>query len=145
MIAFHVFNFVANIYLVEIAEFGETLKANYDRVVFGQVTAYILIVLFVFTFAGLIYLQRAISNCISKDYFNARIAGEFKYAGIFLLLSEGFGLIFNVLLFWKSEGNTNFGFLGMDFFMLIIAFSLYVIADAIENRSLMRQDNELAI
>ncbi len=145
MIAFHIFSFVTNIYLTELSEYGENLKAAYDQVVFGQFTPYIHIVLSLFTFIGLIYVQRALSNCIKKGYFNARSASKFRYAALFLLLAGGVGLIFDSIWFWTSEGETTFTSLGMDFFMLIIAFSLYVIADIIENGSLMRKDNELTI
>lgn len=145
MIVFHVFSFVTNIYLVEFSEYGETLKASYDQVIFGQVTPYIHIVLSLLTFGGLVYLQIALYNCIKKGYFNAWSAAKFRIAALYLLLSGGFGLIFDTILVWAAKGDILFGNLGMDFFMLIIAFSLYVIADVIENGSLMRQDNELTI
>ena len=145
MIAFHILSFATNIYLTEISEFGETLRAHYDQVVFGQMTTYIHIALSIFTFTGLIYIQSALSNCINKGCFNVRSAKKFKMAGLFLFFSGGFGLIFDLILFRKSEGDLLFGYLGMGFFMLIIAYSLYIIADVIENGSLMRQDNELTI
>lgn len=145
MIAFHVFSFATNVYLAEFSQFGKMLKAADDQIIFGAATQYIHMVIDLFTFIGLIYIQGALSNCISKGYFNVQSASKFKKAALFLLLSGGFGLIFDMILFWKSEGKTNFGYLGMDFFMLVIAFSLYVIADVIENGSLMQQDNELTI
>lgn len=145
MLAFHVFSIGTNVYLYEISEFGKTLKTNYDQVVFGQATAYIHIALSVLTFIGLIYIKNALSNCIDKGYFNVRSANKFRMAGLFLFFSGGFGLIFDLILFWKSEGEILFGYLGMSFFMLIIAFSLYIIADVIKNGSLMQQDNELTI
>ena len=145
MIAFQVFSFATNFYLLEISEYGETLKASYENVVFGQATPYINILLLTLSFVSLFYVQSALSNCIRNGYFNVRSARKFRYAALFLLLSGGVGLIFDSIWFWTSKGETTFTSLGMDFFMLIISFSLYVIADVIENGSLMQQDNELTI
>lgn len=145
MLAFHIFSFATNFYLLEISEHGETIKAGYKNVVFGQVTPNINILLSILSFVSLLYVQSALSNCIKKGYFNYRSASKFRYAAIFLLLAGGVGLIFDLIWFWTSKGATTFTSLGMDFYMLIIAFSLYVIADVIENGSLMRQDNELTI
>ena len=145
MIAFHVFSFATNIYLAEFSQFSKMLKRANDQIFFGYATPYIHVFLSIFTLIGLIYVQRAISGCIHKGYFNVRSANKFRRAGLFLFLSGGFGLIFDLILFWQSEVGTHFGYLGMGFFMLIIAFSLYIIADVIEHGSLMRQDNELTI
>ena len=145
MIVFHLFSFVTNIYLVEFSDYGETLTANYSQVFFGQATPYIPIILSILTFFGLIYVQRAISICILTGYFNVRSANKFRKAGLFLFLSGGLGMIFDLILFWKSKGATHFGNLGMGLFMLIIAFSLYIIAEVIENGTLLPQDNELNI
>lgn len=145
MIAFHIFSFATNIYINEFSDFGEMLKTVENQIFFGRATPYIHIVLSLFTFIGLIYVQNALSNCIRKGYFNVRSANKFRRAGLFFIFSGGFGLIFDLILFWKSEGKTLFGYLGMDFFMLIIAFSLYIIADVIENGSLMREESDLTI
>ncbi len=145
MILFHIFSFVTNMYLNEVSEYGETLKTAYDRVVFGQLTPYIHITLSLFTFIGLVYVQRALSNCINEGFFNIASVSQFRHAALFLFLSGGFGFIFDAILVWKAEGDMLFGNLGVDFFMLIIAFSLYIIADVIENGSFMRQDSELTI
>lgn len=145
MMAFQILNITTNIYLVEMSDFGETLKAMYEKVVFGQVTPYIQMILSILTFVGLIYVQRAIHNCIKEGYFNSRSISKFKYAAFFLLLTGSLSLSFDLISFWTAEGQPNFTNLGTDFFMLIIAFCLYIIADVIENGSLIRQDNELTI
>lgn len=145
MISFQVFSFGTNIYLSEFSQYGEMLKSVNDQIFLGHATQYVHMLIAMFTFIGLIYIQGALSKCINKGYFNVQSSNKFKKAALFLLLSGGFGLIFDLILFWEFKGGTSFGYLGMDFFMLIIAFSLYVIADVIENGSLMRQDNELTI
>ena len=97
---------------------------------------------------GLFFLQRSLNAIIKNGFFNTMAFSNFKKSGSFFLLA-GFGSIilsavviignsYDILELLSSS-------LGQDILLIIIGFSLFIIADVFENGNILKIENDLTI
>ncbi len=145
LIIIFIINYLTNIYL----EFFENLSGVYEtgsnKYIFGSYTRHTGTIISLFTFIGLFFIQRGLYATIKNGFFNQSSATKFKISGMLFLVSGILSLIFDVLLFSNSQEIalvTNFG---QDLLLILIGFSLYIIADIIINGRILKQENDLTI
>mgnify|MGYP003629343613 CR=1 FL=1 len=129
--------FIAQIYNITMFE-GEF---EYSHYVLGQGVILISII-------ALFFLQRALYSIIKNGFFNKFAHTNFKWAGLFFLLT-GFGsIILNVVIIVRNSYdilellNSN---LGQDLLLIMVGFSLFVIADVVQNGNILKTENDLTI
>lgn len=137
--------FAGNIYISSFTEFGADLNKMDEHLVLGTYTRDIQSVVSLILCFGLIFVHLGLKKVIKKGYFNNESAVNFKRGGLFFLLSGTASLIMESYLYFVTKGVAMLGFIGQDFLILLIGFSLYIVSDVIQNGSLIRQDNELTI
>ncbi len=137
--------FIGNIYISSFTEFGSELNKMDDQLILGSYTRTIQsIVSFIICF-GLFFVHVGLRKVIEKGYFNKLGAENFRRGGLFFLCSGIASLIIEFYLFVATKDVAYLGFMGQDFLILLIGFGLYIVADFIQNGSLIKQDNELTI
>lgn len=137
--------FIGNIYILSFTEFGTDIKEVDEQLVFGSFTSDVHSTLSFILFFGLIFIHLGLKKVIEMGYFNHKSATNFKKGGLFFLISGVASFIIESYFYFVTKSIALLGFIGQDLLILLIGFSLYIIADVIENGSLMRQENELTI
>lgn len=124
------------------------LEELYETLIFGKFNFVIHSVLSLCTIVGLFFLIIALNAVIKKDFFATMATKRFKIAGLFLFI-VGLGQIaFNsTVLIKKTDLKHEIFFMGIEkaFVLIIIAFGLFVVAELIQNGSVLKQENELTI
>ena len=145
LIILFIVNYLTNIYLEFFTNLLVTYETGSNKYIFGSYTRYAGTIISLFTFIGLFFIQRGLYATIKNGFFNQSSASRFKISGMLFLVSGILSLIFNVLLFSNSQEIalvTNFG---QDLLLILIGFSLYIIADIIINGKILKQENDLTI
>jgi hypothetical protein len=145
LIALFILIILVNLYLVEISNYGETLRVAYDQVIFGQWTPYLHLFFNVLVLVALFYIQKGLMVILKDHLFSIESAKQFRSASKVLFITGILGLIFDSILFWNSKGEVDFGYLGQDVLILFIGIILNVISDIISNGSSLKTENELTI
>jgi len=135
----------SNIYLFEISDYRKTLKLSYHKVVFGQYTPYLHLFFSVLVFVASFYIQRGLALILKDNLFNIESANKFRTASYILFVSGALGLIFDSVLFWKSQGITGYGYMGQDILILFIGIIINIVADVIVNGNSLKTENDLTI
>jgi len=139
LILLHTAGFVSNIY---ISEFSAKYKNAFNTdTYFGSYMVYIYLFLRIILIIGLIYIQRGLTIIIRNGFFNKRSSNSLKKAGFFFLISGVLNTIIHLIEYYPL-GNI---YLGQDFLILLIGFSLYIIDDIIDNGNTLKQENDLTI
>lgn len=146
LIILNIISFLTNIYLSiyppSSMDFPDEI---YEKFIFGYYTQFVGLAISIVTFFGLIFSSIGLKSTINSGYFNLLSAKNFKIAGIILVTSGFLSLIFNLIIFFHSKGQTMFGELGQDFLLLLIGFSLIIIADFINKGNQIQLENDLTI
>ncbi len=129
--------FFAQIYNIAVFE-GEF---EYSEYVLGQSVILISII-------GLFFLQRALYSIIKNGFFNNTAYSNLKRAGLFFLM-VGFGsIILNVVIIMRNSYDILellYSNLGQDVLLIIVGFSLFILADVIQNGNILKNENDLTI
>jgi hypothetical protein len=145
LIIIYVLHFSGNIYITFFTELTSQFDDLYKEFIFGSYTQYVSLVLSIITFFGLLFIKSGLGKIIKEGLFNSDSAIQFKMGGKLFLLSGSLSLIFNIMLFYGSIEIALLALMGQDFLFIIIGFSLYIIADILQNGTLLKQENELTI
>lgn len=97
---------------------------------------------------GLFFVQRALSLIIKNGIFNNIAAKKLKNGGLFFLISGLGSILYRIIIFIrKPDPNSEFFFSNVEknFLLIMIGFSIYIMADVIKNGNLLKQENELTI
>ncbi|PWH83741.1 hypothetical protein DIS18_04085 [Algibacter marinivivus] len=97
---------------------------------------------------GLFFKQRALYSIIRKGFFNSTIHANFKKAGLFFLIAGFGGVVFDVVMISKISDRIVellYSNLGKDFLLIMVGFSLFILADIIQNGSNLKLENDLTI
>lgn len=116
-----------------------------EQLIFGSYTKDIQAIFSFVLFFGLIFVHFGLQKVIKQGYFNNKSADDFRRGGLFFLLSGGTSLVMETYLFFATKGVAHIGFMGQDFLILLIGFTLYIVSDFIKNGNLLQQDSELTI
>jgi hypothetical protein len=137
LLVLNILFFIARIYNIAVFE-GEVEYSEYSL---GQSIVLVRII-------GLFFLQRAFYSIIKNDFFNDFSNFNFKRSGLFFLLA-GFGsIILNVIIIIRNSYDAEEFFysnLGQDLLLIVIGFSLFIIADVIQNGNVLKTENDLTI
>ena len=129
--------FIAQIYNITVFEGG----FEYSEYLLGQSIILISIV-------GLFFLQKALYSIIKNGFFNHSAYFNFKRAGLFFLLA-GFGsIILNVVIIVRNPNDVLellHSSLGQNFLLIMVGYSLFIIADVVKNGSILKTENDLTI
>lgn len=145
LIVIYLIHFLGNAYLTYFTEFIEPFKHLYKSSLFGYYTQFIGLAFSVITFIGLLFIKSGLGEIIKGGFFNVNSATKFKTAGKLFLISGFLSLLFSSVLLFRSEEILFLGELGQNFLLMIIGFSLYIIADILQNGNFLKQENELTI
>lgn len=137
--------FVGNIYILNFTEFGASLIKLDDKLILGSSTRIIQSIFSFILFIGLLFVHLGLKKVIEKGYFNEENVKSFRIAGTFFIISGLARLSLEAYLFYATTEIAHLGFMGQDMLIMLIGYSLYIIADITENGSLIQQDNELTI
>ena len=146
LILIYIVHFIGNFYLSFFSDFVKPFDDEmYKDFIFGYYTQFVGLTFSILTFIGLLFIKNGLGVIIKEGFFNLKSATKFKTAGKLLLLSGFLSLMFSIILFYSSRDITLLGVIGQDFFLIVIGFSLYIIADVLQNGNLLKQENELTI
>ncbi|WP_431133415.1 DUF2975 domain-containing protein [Psychroserpens mesophilus] len=146
LIVIYIVHFIGNVYITFFTNFLQPSDSDfYKNFIFGYYTQFVGLIFSIITFIGLLFIKNGLSVIIKEDIFNFKSSIKFKTAGKLLLLSGFLSLIFSMTLFYSSQEITLLAEIGRDFLLMVIGFSLYIVADILQNGSLLRQENELTI
>ena len=145
LIVIYICHFAANFYLTFFTDFIKSYEDLYKGFIFGYYTQFVSIAFSILTFLGLLLIKIGLGSIIKDGLFNFKSATKFKTAGKLFLVSGFLSLVFSVVLFYRSQELALIGEIGQDFLLMVIGFSLYIIADVLQNGSLLKQENELTI
>jgi len=145
LIIIYIIHYLTTVYLEFFTNFLDSYKAVSENFVFGYYTQYVGMIISILTFIGLFFIQKGLSTTIKNGFFNQSNATKFKIAGQLFLVSGVLSLIFEALLFYNSQEITFIPKLGQNLLLIIISYSLFIIADIIIKGSLIKQENDLTI
>ena len=99
---------------------------------------------------GLVYIERGLSYCIKKGYFNNRSIFKFKRGGVFLILSGLISLIMSAIMLFSQTNtilvqnlmNQN---ISKSFLIIVIGLGLVIISDFIKKGNIIQSENDLTI
>ncbi len=120
----------------------------HETLIFGKFNFVIHSILSLCTIAGLFFLVFALNAVIKKDFFVTIATKRFKIAGLFLFMVGLGQIVFNSAVLIKETNLKNeYFFTGIEkaFILIVIAFGLFVVAELIQNGSVLKQENELTI
>ncbi len=141
----YIIHFFGNFYLTFFTDFTDQFEDLYKDFIFGYYTQFISIAFSILTFIGLLFIKNGLGVIIKEGFFNLKSATKFKTGGKLFLISGCLSLIFSIVLTYSSQELILFGVMGQDFLLLVIGFSLYIIADILQNGNQLKQENELTI
>ena len=98
--------------------------------------------------AGLCFLQSALFSIIKKGFFNNNAYNNFKNSGIFFLVAGSGGAIIDIVMIIRTSDNIFellYSNLGSDFLLIMIGFSLFTLADLVQNGNFIKTENDLTI
>ncbi|OBX23531.1 MULTISPECIES: DUF2975 domain-containing protein [Bizionia] len=145
LIIIYVIHFVGNLIIIFLTDYTEQFKdINFDFL-FGNLTQYIIIGISIFTFLGLLFIKKGLTTIIKEGLFNLKSVSKFKTGGKLFLISGVLSFLFDFLIMYDSKSLNLLGNLGQDFLLMVIGFSLYIVADIISNGSLLQEDKNLTI
>ncbi|PYE83110.1 hypothetical protein DFQ11_101541 [Winogradskyella epiphytica] len=145
LIIIYLLYFIGNIAVVFLTDIMEPYGALSKGFLFGNYTQYIVTVLPVFTFLGLLFVKKGLSTIIKEGFFNLKSGMQFKTGGKLFLVSGLLSFLFDFSILYDSKSFNLLGNLGQDFLLMVIGFSLYIVADILQNGSLIQQENDLTI
>lgn len=145
LIGIFVLFFIGNVYVTFFTEFMDQFDHLYDDFIFGYYTQFVSLFFSLISFIGLIYIRKALRITIKNGFFNSKSSEYFINAGKIFLLAGVLGGLLDLALFFRSSGTTGFSFIGQNFLLIILAFTLYIIADIIKNGNELKIDNDLTI
>lgn len=97
---------------------------------------------------GLFFLERALYSVVRNGFFSNTIYSNFRRAGLFFFIA-GFGrAIFDVVIIFRISDRIIellYSNLGQDFLLLMVGFSLFILADIIKNGNILKMENDLTI
>ena len=97
---------------------------------------------------SLFFLQRALYSIIRNGFFNNLTFFNLKKAGLFLLMAGFGGAIFDLVMISRMSDyiiESLYSNLRHDTLLIIVGFNLFILADVIQNGSILKQENELTI
>jgi len=146
LIAIYVLFFIGNIYVEFFSEFMDPYRYLYDDFIFGYYTQQLVLQFFsVLSFIGLIYIRKSLKITLKNGLFNSKSSQNFISAGKYFFISGILGVLFDIAVFFHSDGMTGFASFGQNFLLIILAFVLYIVADIIKNGNDLKIDYELTI
>ncbi|QRM88530.1 DUF2975 domain-containing protein [Lacinutrix sp. WUR7] len=145
LIIIYICYFVGNIYLTFFSDFTDKFRAINKDFFFGYYTQFIIMAFPVFTFIGLLFIKKGLSVIIKEGFFNLKSATQFKTGGKLFLVSGILSFLFDFIIMYDSKSMVLLGNLGQDFLLMIVGFSLYIVADILQSGNIMQQENKLTI
>ncbi|WP_417199640.1 DUF2975 domain-containing protein [Bizionia sp.] len=145
LIVIYVLYFVGNLSVIFLTDYKERFRNSNDGFLFGNFTQYIIIGFSIFTFLGLLFIKKGLTTIIKEGLFNLQSVSKLKTGGKLFLVSGTLSFLFDFLVSYDSKSLNLLGNLGQDFLLMIIGFSLYIVADIISNGSLLQEDKNLTI
>ena len=94
------------------------------------------------------FLQSALFSIIKKGFFNNNAYNNFKNSGIFFLVAGSGGAIIDIVMIIRTSDNIFellYSNLGSDFLLIMIGFSLFTLADLVQNGNFIKTENDLTI
>lgn len=145
LIVIYILFFIGNAYITFFTNLTHQFEELYKTFIFGYYTQFVGIFFSVFTFIGLVYIEKGVRITVKKGFFNAKSSQHFITAGKYFLVSGILGGVFDLVIFFCSDGVSGFASLGLNFLLIIMAFVLYIIADIIKNGNELKTENDLTI
>ncbi len=100
------------------------------------------------TIISLFFLQRALYAIIRNGFFNNIAYFNLKKVGLFFLIAGFGGAIFDIVMISRISDDvieSLYSNLGHDILLVMVGFSLFILADVIQNGSILKQENVLTI
>lgn len=146
IIAF-IINYLTNIYLsIYPPNFMAFSDEHYDKFIFGHYTQFVGMVISIFTFIALFYIERGLFTTLKNGFFNKISATKFKVASVLFLISGFLSMFWDVTLLIYSNGEPFFLPRTIsDILLVLIGFTLLIISDFITNGNVLQQENNLTI
>ena len=126
-------------------EFMNFSENHFDTFIFGYYTQFVSLGFTCIIFVALFFVKNGLSITIKKGFFNQNSSKKFLVAGQLFLISGVLSLLWDYALIITSKGGIHFSELSSDILLILIGYSLLIIADYISSGNEIKQENDLTI